>query len=82
MHIIDRYRINELVIAGTGQENHRLPWTGEDSYGALVRKYYPNVKNLKLEQIIMMVMLTVHFIILDLKQQQQSLLMVVVVYLI
>jgi carbamoyltransferase len=44
MHIIERYRIDELVIAGTGQENHRLPWTGEDSYGALVRKYHPNVQ--------------------------------------
>lgn len=44
MYIIDRYIINELIIAGTGQENHRLPWTGEDSYSALVRKYYPNVK--------------------------------------
>ena len=44
MYIIDRYHINEFIIAGTGQENHRLPWTGEDSYGALVRKYYPNAK--------------------------------------
>lgn len=44
MHIIERYHINEIIIAGTGQEKHQLPWTGEDSYSALVRKYYPNAK--------------------------------------
>ena len=44
MYIIDRYHIDELIIAGTGQEEHRLPWTGEDSYSALVRKFYPKVK--------------------------------------
>jgi carbamoyltransferase len=44
MYIMERYHINELIIAGTGQESHRLPWTGEDSYTALVRKYYPKVK--------------------------------------
>jgi len=44
MHIIERYHINELIIGGTGQEQHKLPWTGEDSYSALVRKYYPKVK--------------------------------------
>jgi len=38
-------RIDELVIGGTGQaEVHSLPWTGETAYGALVRKFYPNVK--------------------------------------
>ena len=42
--IMDRYHINEFVIGGTGQENHSLPWTGEDSYSALVRKYYPKAK--------------------------------------
>lgn len=44
MYIIDRYHIDELIIAGTGQEEHRLPWTGEDSYSALVRKFYPKAK--------------------------------------
>lgn len=44
MYIIERYHINELIIGGTGQEQHRLPWTGEDSYTALVRKYYPDAK--------------------------------------
>jgi carbamoyltransferase len=44
MYIIERYHINEFIIGGTGQEKHSLPWTGEDSYTALVRKYYPKVK--------------------------------------
>lgn len=44
IHILERYKIDEFVIGGTGQEDHRLPWTGESSYVALVRKYYPEVK--------------------------------------
>ena len=44
IYLIDRYRIDELLMCGTGQEEHRLPWTGEISYAALVRKYYPDVK--------------------------------------
>jgi len=44
MHIMEKHHINELIIGGTGQEDHRLPWTGENSYHALVRKYNPNVK--------------------------------------
>ena len=46
--IMNDYHIDELVIAGTGQENHTLPWTGEDSYSALVRKFYPDVKITKI----------------------------------
>jgi len=42
--IMSKWTIDELVICGTGQERHQLPWTGEDSYTALVRKFYPNVK--------------------------------------
>jgi carbamoyltransferase len=42
--IMQRWPIDELVIAGTGQEDHKLPWTGEDAYTALVRKFYPQVK--------------------------------------
>lgn len=42
--IMSRWHVDELVIAGTGQEQHSLPWTGEDSYTALVRKFYPEVK--------------------------------------
>ena len=44
IYLIDRYKIDELLMCGTGQEEHRLPWTGEISYSALVRKYYPDVK--------------------------------------
>lgn len=36
--------VNELVIGGTNQALHSLPWTGEDSYTALVRKFNPGVK--------------------------------------
>lgn len=42
--IMSKWEVHELVICGTGQEDHRLPWTGEDSYTALVRKFYPEVK--------------------------------------
>jgi carbamoyltransferase len=44
LDIMQKWHVDELVIAGTGQEEHRLPWTGEDAYTALVRKFYPNVK--------------------------------------
>lgn len=44
LDIMSKWHIDELVIAGTGQEDHRLPWTGEDAYTALVRKHYPEVK--------------------------------------
>lgn len=44
LDIMSKWHVDELVIAGTGQEEHRLPWTGEDSYTALVRKFNPNVK--------------------------------------
>lgn len=44
LDIMQKWHVDELVIAGTGQEEHKLPWTGEDAYTALVRKFYPNVK--------------------------------------
>ena len=37
-------KIDFLVMGGTGQEEHRLPWTGENSYYALTRKYHPEVQ--------------------------------------
>ena len=37
-------KIDVMVMGGTGQEEHRLPWTGENSYVALVRKFNPRVK--------------------------------------
>ncbi len=44
IYLLQRYPIDELLICGTGQEEHRLPWTGEISYAALVRKYCSGVK--------------------------------------
>ena len=44
--ICSKYKVNELIIGGTNDpsEFHSLPWTGETSYIALVRKYNPQVK--------------------------------------
>ena len=44
--IMQNYRIDALILCGTGSEpeRHPLPWTGEVSYHALVRKFYPHVK--------------------------------------
>lgn len=36
--------VDYLVIGGTSNENPKLPWTQEDVYVALVRKFNPNVK--------------------------------------
>lgn len=36
--------VDYLVIGGTSNDNPKLPWTGEDTYVALVRKFNPNVK--------------------------------------
>ena len=44
LNLMEDHHIDELVIGGTGQEEHRLNWTGENSYAALVRKFYPQVK--------------------------------------
>lgn len=41
--IIKKWHIDAIVIAGT-TDTPKLPWTGEDPYSALVRKYYPKVK--------------------------------------
>ena len=39
-----KYNIDTLIIGGTSNDLPQLPWTGEDPYGALVRKHNPNVK--------------------------------------
>ena len=44
LYLMQNYPIDILVVGGTGQEVHQLPWTGENSYEALVRKFNPNVK--------------------------------------
>ena len=42
--ILETFLIDELVIGGTTTEYALLPWTGEDPYSALARKFNPNVK--------------------------------------
>ena len=44
--IMQHHRIDALILCGTGSEPEKspLPWTGEVSYHALVRKFYPHVK--------------------------------------
>ena len=44
LYLMEDHHIDELIIGGTGQENHQLPWTGKDSYESLVEKFNPNVK--------------------------------------
>jgi carbamoyltransferase len=46
--ILQSSSVDELVIGGTSDQLHQLPWTGEDAYTALVRKFNPNVKVTKL----------------------------------
>ena len=50
--IMQNYKIDTLVLCGNGSENetHSLPWTGENSYCALVRKFYPNVELVQFAQ--------------------------------
>ena len=38
-----KHGIDVLVLGGTRPQHPQLPWTGEDPYGALVRKHNPNV---------------------------------------
>jgi carbamoyltransferase len=42
--ILTGFHIDEIVIGGTSNDLPKLPWTGEDPYTALVRKYFPAVK--------------------------------------
>ena len=44
LYLMENYHIDELIIGGQGQEEHRLPWTGKDSYESLVEKFNPDVK--------------------------------------
>jgi carbamoyltransferase len=48
LDIMKDYHVDELVIAGTSSELPSLPWTGEDPYTSLVRKFNPNVKSIRL----------------------------------
>jgi carbamoyltransferase len=44
LDIIQKGPIDEIILGGTSPNFPRLPWTGEDAYSALVRKFYPGVK--------------------------------------
>lgn len=44
LEILNKWHVDEIVIVGTSPEQIRLPWTGEDPYTALVRKFNPKVK--------------------------------------
>lgn len=44
LRVLETHHVDELIIGGTSEQLAQLPWTGEDSYTALVRKYNPNVK--------------------------------------
>ena len=44
LYALINFDIDELIIGGTNNEYGQLPWTGEDAYTALVRKFNPKVK--------------------------------------
>jgi carbamoyltransferase len=44
LQVLTSFTVDEFVIGGTSNDLAGLPWTGEDAYTALVRKYNPNVK--------------------------------------
>lgn len=44
LQVLQSTHVDELVIGGTSPDFSKLPWTGEDAYSALVRKFNPSVK--------------------------------------
>lgn len=44
IQILSTHPVDELVIGGTSQQLPQLPWTAEDPYTALARKFNPNIK--------------------------------------
>ena len=48
LHVLMNHKIDEFVIGGTNEQYGQLPWTGEDSYSALVRKFNPKVNITKM----------------------------------
>jgi len=44
LHILINHTVDEIVIGGTNPQLPQLPWTGEDPYSALARKFNPNIK--------------------------------------
>jgi carbamoyltransferase len=43
LQVLESTHVDELVLGGTSPEFSKLPWTYEDAYTALVRKYNPKV---------------------------------------
>ena len=39
-----KYGVDVLVLGGTSEQFPQLPWTGEDPYSSLLRKFNPNVQ--------------------------------------
>ena len=48
LHVLVNHVVDELVIGGTTNQLSQLPWTGEDAYTALARKFNPNIKITKM----------------------------------
>lgn len=44
LHVLNSTMVDELVIGGTTTDLAKLPWTGEDPYSALARKFNPNIR--------------------------------------
>jgi len=44
LQILETTHVDELILGGTSPEFSKLPWTFEDAYTALARKYSPKVK--------------------------------------
>ena len=44
LQVLVNHAVDELVIGGTSNQLAQLPWTGENAYAALARKFNPNIK--------------------------------------
>lgn len=44
LQVLESTHVDELILGGTSPDFSKLPWTYEDAYTALVRKFNPNVK--------------------------------------
>ena len=46
LHVLLNYPVTDLVIGGTTNDLPRLPWTDENPYTALARKFNPNIQTI------------------------------------
>lgn len=44
LNILANFTVDELVLGGTSPQFAQLPWTNENAYQALARKFNPNIK--------------------------------------